>query len=33
MVKRRLNQKFYGCPFMAKYQNNSYYSNDNLDYE
>jgi Predicted Fe-S oxidoreductases len=33
MVNERANQKFYGCPFMAKCQNNSYYSNDNLIYE
>lgn len=31
MVHQRSKQKFYGCPFIARYQNNSYYSNDNLN--
>ncbi len=30
MVERRKAEKMIGCPFMAKYQNKSYYSNDVL---
>lgn len=30
IIKEREKKNFKGCPFMAKYQNNSYYSNDNL---
>jgi len=30
MVKKRKNKNFKGCPFVAKYRNNSYYSDDNL---
>jgi hypothetical protein len=33
IVNERVKQKFYGCPLMAKCQNNSYYSNDNLIHE
>jgi len=30
MLEERKNRGFKGCPFIAKYQNNSYYSNDKL---
>jgi len=30
IIKERRNKDFKGCPFIAKYQNGSYYSNDNL---
>lgn len=31
MVSQRSKQRFYGCPFIARFHNNSYYSNDNLN--
>ncbi len=30
IIEKRCNKNFKGCPFAAKYQNGSYYSNDNL---